>query len=91
MNSAAAAPGHHLGFAGLERKLNDVAREDERSPLAGSEQLRSLLPGDASREDASGDSVSVLWEQIAVEVERLDARPSQQAIANRLGVSRARV
>lgn len=33
----------------------------------------------------------VLWERIAVEVARLDARPSQQAIADRLGVSRSRV
>jgi DNA-binding transcriptional regulator LsrR (DeoR family) len=35
--------------------------------------------------------MAVLWERIVVELSRLDAKPTQQAIADRLGVSRARV
>ena len=33
----------------------------------------------------------MLWQRIAVEVARLDARPTQPAIADQLEVSRARV
>jgi hypothetical protein len=66
--------------------------EQDRSPVLGDgEHLRSLPPGDDPAGEQGSDAVSVLWERIAVEVERLDAKPSQQAIADRLGVSRARV
>lgn len=58
--------------------------------LCGGEQPRPLTAGSAS-DDGPPRAVSVLWERIAVEVAQLEARPTQQAIADRLGVSRASV
>lgn len=65
----------------------DDPGEHDRAPVHTGEQSCSLPAATAD----PGDGTGVLWERIAVEVSRLDARPTQQAIADRLGVSRARV
>jgi hypothetical protein len=65
--------------------------EQDCSPAVGSgEQPRSLTAGSVG-DDGPPRAVSVLWERIAVEVAGLGARPTQQTIADRLGVSRASV
>jgi DNA-directed RNA polymerase subunit N (RpoN/RPB10) len=66
------------------------AEQDCSPALGGGEQPRSLTAGSVS-DDGPPRAVSVLWERIAVEVAELGARPTQQTIADRLGVSRASV
>jgi hypothetical protein len=68
-----------------------VQAEQDCSPAVGSgEQPRPLTAGSVG-DDGPPHAVSVLWERIAVEVSGLGARPTQQTIADRLGVSRASV
>jgi hypothetical protein len=94
--SVAANVAHASGTDPLARALAAVPPVALLAAVElGAWQLRREAHRTPAEQDCApangGEQLGSLWQRIAVEVARLDARPTQQAIADQLGVSRARV